>query len=71
MPLRIKVFWLVVRNIILNKENLLKRGWKKVELCEFCDGHETQEHLFFLCLLANYIWLVVRNIIQMYLYTKE
>jgi hypothetical protein len=29
MPLRIKVFWLVVRNRILTKENLLKKGGRK------------------------------------------
>jgi hypothetical protein len=49
LPLRIKVFcWLVIKNRILTKENLKKRGWKKVELCEFSDDHETVEHLFFL-----------------------
>jgi hypothetical protein len=57
LPLRIKVFcWLVIRNRILTKENLLKRGWKRVELFEFCNDRETREHLFFLCPLANYIW---------------
>jgi hypothetical protein len=60
LPLRIKVFcWLVIKNRILTKENLKKKGWKKVELREFCDDHETEEHLFFLCPLAKYIWNVV------------
>jgi hypothetical protein len=46
----------VIRNGILTKENVLKSGWKKVELCKFC---ETQEHLFFSCQLAKYIWSVI------------
>jgi hypothetical protein len=51
---------LVVKNRILTKENLKKKGWKKVELCEFCDDYdETQEHLFLLCPLAKYTWNVV------------
>jgi hypothetical protein len=60
LPLRIKVFcWLVIKNRILTKDNLKKKGWKKVEMCEFCDDYETQEHMFFLCPLAKYIWNVV------------
>jgi hypothetical protein len=30
-----------------------------MELCKFCDDHETQEHLFFLCPLAKYFCSVV------------
>jgi hypothetical protein len=41
-PLRIKVFLclLVIRNRILTKENSMKKGWRKVERCEFCDDRE-------------------------------
>jgi hypothetical protein len=46
-------------NEILTKENLLKRVCKKVELCEFGDDRETQEHLFFSCPLEKYIWSAV------------
>jgi hypothetical protein len=60
LSLRIKVFcWLAIKNRILTKENLKKKEWKRVELCEFCDDHETQEHLFFPCPLAKYVWSVV------------
>jgi hypothetical protein len=56
LPLRIKVLCrLVIKNRILTKENLKKKGWKRVELCEFRDDHETQEHMFLLCPLAKYI----------------
>ena len=59
LPLRIKVFcWILIKDKILTKENLKKRGWKKVEMCEFCDSHETTEHLFFSCPLAKYIWTI-------------
>jgi hypothetical protein len=56
LPLRIKVFCrLVIKNRILTKENLKKKGWKKVKLGEFCDDYETQEHMFLLCPLEIYI----------------
>jgi hypothetical protein len=32
----------------LNSDQREFVGWKKVELCEFCDDLETQEHLLFL-----------------------
>ena len=59
LPLRIKVFcWILIKDRILTKENLKKKGWKKVEMCEFCDDHETTEHLFFSCPLAKYMCTV-------------
>jgi hypothetical protein len=43
---------------VLTKGEFVEKGRKKVELCEFCDDCETQEHLLFSCPLANYIWNV-------------
>jgi hypothetical protein len=47
IPLRIKVFcWLVIKNRVLTRDNLKKKGWKGNDLCEFCDNLESQNHLF-------------------------
>jgi hypothetical protein len=60
IQLRIKVFcWLVIKNRVLTRDNLKKRGRKGKGLCEFCDNLESQNHLFFGCPLARYVWNVV------------
>lgn len=38
VPLKVKVFfWLMFRNSILTKDNLLARGWTGSEKCRFCN----------------------------------
>jgi hypothetical protein len=60
ISLRIKVFcWLVIKNRVLTRNNLKNKGWKGNDLCEFCDNLESQNHLFFGCPLARYVWNVV------------
>ncbi|WVZ51651.1 hypothetical protein U9M48_002773 [Paspalum notatum var. saurae] len=50
LPLKIKIFnWLVHKEVILTKDNLLKRRWKGDDRCCFCDNKETVQHLFFDC----------------------
>lgn len=47
VPLKIKIFlWLVLKNIILTKDNLLRRGWKGTDKCMLCGAKESVEHLF-------------------------
>lgn len=60
-PPRVKVFsWLVLRNSILTKDNLFKRGWRKGSIkCQFCDKSESIQHLFLDCPMAQFIWSVV------------
>jgi mannosylglycoprotein endo-beta-mannosidase len=59
VPLKIKAFiWLIVKNRILTKINLAKKGWKGSVLCEFCGGNEDMNHLFFECPMAKYNWNV-------------
>jgi hypothetical protein len=58
--LRIKVFsWLVNKNRVLTRDNLKTKGWKGSGLCEFCDNLKSENHLFFDCPLAWYVWNVV------------
>jgi mannosylglycoprotein endo-beta-mannosidase len=63
IPLKIKAFiWLIVRDRILTKHNLVKKGWKggggvlahRSILCEFCGCNESINHLFSECPLAKY-----------------
>ena len=62
VPMKIKVFlWLVFHKSILTKDVLIRRGWKgKDSKCCFCDELETIDHLFFGCVMANYVWNVVK-----------
>jgi hypothetical protein len=60
IPLKIKVFlWLLYREAILTKDNLVKRNWHENEMCIFCSNKETTQHLFFDCVLAIYIWTII------------
>jgi hypothetical protein len=59
IPLKVKAFiWLIVKDRILTKNNLAKKGWKGSILCEFCGGNESINHLFFECPLARFNWSV-------------
>lgn len=61
VPLKIKVFiWLFIKNTILTKDNLYKRGWKKKDkTCQFCCREESIQHLFFDCPLAKFMWNII------------
>ena len=61
VPLKIKVFmWFVHKQVILTKDNLVKRNWTGSSRCSFCDRDETIKHLFFDCLLARVLWHAVQ-----------
>jgi hypothetical protein len=56
IPLEIKVFlWLLYREEILIKFNLVKRNWQGNKMCCFCNNYWTVQHLFFQCPLAKFI----------------
>ena len=60
IPLKVKIFiWLALKNRILTKDNLAKRGWTGNEQCHFCSQQETVEHLLFRCCLSKMVWQVV------------
>lgn len=60
VPLRIKIFmWFVHKQMILTKDNLLKRRWVgSVRYC-FCDQDETIQHLFIDCPIAKLLWRTI------------
>jgi hypothetical protein len=49
----------VIKNRVLTRDNLRKKGWKGSILCEFCDNLESRNHLFFDCTLSRGVWNVV------------
>ena len=60
VPLRIKIFmWFVHKQVILIKDNLLKRRWVGSSRCCFCDHDETIQHLFIECSLAKLLWRTI------------
>ena len=48
--------WLVSHNTILTKDNLTLKGWVGDQTCHFCSEHESINHLFITCNLAQQIW---------------
>jgi hypothetical protein len=60
LPLKFNVFlWLLYREAILIKDNLVKRNWHGNEMCSFCGNKETIQHLFFDFELFKFVWRVV------------
>jgi hypothetical protein len=62
IPLKIKVFiWLLYREAILTKDNLVKRNWHGMLCVTFVIVFETIQHLFFDCVLGKFIWSHANN----------
>jgi hypothetical protein len=60
IPMKVRIFLCeVLKNRILTKDNLLKRGWTGNDQCQFCSEKETVNHLLFGCGLAKLTWQVV------------
>ena len=60
VPYKIKIFmWLVENNVILTKDNLIRRHWVGDPICKFCTTHESIDHLFFQCPVAKTTWRVI------------
>jgi hypothetical protein len=52
--------WLLYREAVLTKDNLVKRNGYGNVMCCFCDAFETVQHLFFDYALAKFIWRVIK-----------
>lgn len=57
-PLEVKMFaWLLVRDRLSTKRNLMKKKIVQSETCNICnDGPETASHLCFTCPFARSFW---------------
>lgn len=60
LSLKIKVFlYLLKRDKVLTKGNLLKKDWQDDHACPFCGELETTDHLFVQCSFINTIWQLI------------
>ena len=55
--------WLISHNVILTKDNLLKRKWQGDPKCRFCPENETITHMFFECSMAKFVWSLVAMVV--------
>ena len=61
-PPKIHVFlWLVSHNKIMTRDNLRKRRIIKPSDCVFCSEDETIHHLLFDCVVAMFVWVIIRE----------
>ena len=51
--------WFVHKQVILKKDNLIKRRWVGDSRCCFCAQDETIQHLFIECPLAKLLWRTI------------
>jgi hypothetical protein len=51
--------WLVEKQTILTKDNMLRRKWQGDPSFYFCSAPELVDHLFFECPTAKVIWGVI------------
>ena len=66
IPLKIRIIlWLLHRNSILTKSNLIKRGQIGNVQCHFYYDKEVVDHLLFRCLLATLVWQVVDHALEL------
>jgi hypothetical protein len=60
ISLKVKVFlWLLYKEAILTKDNLVKRNWHGNEMCSFCSNDKIIQHIFFDGALAKFIWRLI------------
>ena len=56
IPYKVKIFtWLLEKNAILTKDNLVRRKWLGSPSCAFCEQPKSVDHLFFQCSVARCI----------------
>lgn len=61
IPQIVKIFTqLVLRNSIMIKDNLIRRGWTSSRACPFCGLDESIDHLFMKCSLARMLWNIIK-----------
>jgi hypothetical protein len=54
----VSLMWLIMRNNILTKDNLLKRGWHGDDTCHICGMKESVNHLLLNCSVARPVWSI-------------
>ena len=60
LPMKIKIFlWEVIHDRLPTREQILLRRGNTAGKCATCGELESLEHLFFLCPIANFVWILV------------
>lgn len=60
VPYEIKIFtWLLENNVVLTKDNMVRRKWTGNPSCMFRNQTETIDHLFFQCKVTRCVWGVI------------
>jgi hypothetical protein len=66
IPPRVQIFlWLLYKNKTLTRDNLAKRREVLDKTCLFCNEPESVCHLFFECCVANRLWPVTTEILNL------
>jgi hypothetical protein len=66
IPPKVQIFlWLLSKNKLLTRTNLAKRRKLEDLSCLFCSETETVHHLFFDCCVANGVWSVLADILNL------
>ena len=62
LPLKIKIFlWQLKHNKLQVATSLKRRGWKGSVYCCLCGKVETNNHVFFGCLISRFAWCCLRD----------
>ncbi|WVZ79760.1 LOW QUALITY PROTEIN: hypothetical protein U9M48_027301 [Paspalum notatum var. saurae] len=65
IPPKIKIFlWFIENNVLLTKDNTIKRKWDGDPICYFCNQKETIDHLFFTRPIAKVVWGLSKSELQ-------
>ena len=66
IPTKVHFFLqLLSKNKVLTRDNLAKRQKVDTESCLFCNEHETAQHLFFDCVVAQLLWVEISQAINL------
>jgi cyanate permease len=66
IPPRVQFFlWLLANNKTLTRDNLAKRREVNDPSCLFCNEQESVVHLFFGCIVARYVWVIISEMLSL------
>jgi hypothetical protein len=62
VPLKIKIFtWQLAQGHLPSNDRIHDRGGPSDGKCSLCGGPESTDHIFFECILAQFLWSGVRD----------
>ena len=65
VPLKIRIFlWQMMRKRLPSSDNIHRRHGPSNGLCSLCGDFEDTNHIFFGCVLARFMWSIVRELLS-------